>query len=297
MPELIKTQTHLQRNAQSVYILFADLKEYSANKHDLSLILKMETALYDIGHALFPETKHCFKVLGDGMLATDQNPVSLAQKALQIIDQIQSTFAADDAFKAKPQIRIALHRASAQHISERYLTYDLGQVQLPIFKDIAGEEVINTARIEPVVKPNHAFCSAAFAQDLQQLKTMGFNPDLETAPLDTFALGKSHDSFEVELHVVYAQKQVPNLDELRQHIREKLDRREETYQAASPLTAAYLNQGLQIGGDMMLQSNVLKGNTIHTGGGNITVGDGHKTEIQNADKIINIGKINKAEFN
>jgi len=55
--------------------MFADLKEYSANKYNSELILKMETVLYDIRYELFAENAHCFKVLGDGMLATDKNPV------------------------------------------------------------------------------------------------------------------------------------------------------------------------------------------------------------------------------
>lgn len=319
----MKTSTKTQKNEKKVYILFADLKEYSANKHDLDLILKMETVLYNIGSRLFPENKHSFKVLGDGMLATDKNAVVLSQKALEIVDEIESVFANDDSFKAKPKIRIALHVADKENISERYLTYELGAETLTIFKDIAGEEVINTARIEPIVKPNYVFCSDKFAQELANLSDMGMNDDFTTAKLDTYKLGKTHDSFEVTLSVVHHKGRNINVDELKAHVDEKLGKREETYQDASPLAGSYINQGTQITGNnnniitgdnnttvtgdnnKVGNKNTVEGVTIGNIGGDFNIGDknntnqnvNNSTKEQNAEQITNIEEMNNATFN
>jgi len=172
------------------------------------------------------------------------------QKALKIIEQIKEIFEKDAEFEKKPQIRIALHVATEQSLSERHTTYQLENQQFTVFKDIAGEDVINTARIEPVVKPNCVFCSNAFAVELKTLQSTGFNPDIETATLDTHKLGKEHDSFEVELFAVFHKNNQPNTTELKQHIHQKLDKREETYQQVSPLTGGYTNQGVQVLGDV-----------------------------------------------
>jgi hypothetical protein len=287
----MKMFTKTQPNANRVFIMFADLKEYSANKDSLELILKMENVLYQIGDESFPENEHCFKVLGDGMLATDKNPVALAQKAISIIDKIKKTFENDADFKTKPQIRIALHLANEASLSERRTTYQIENQEFTIFKDIAGKDVINTARIEPVVKPNYVFCSKDFALELQTLKSMGFNPDVEVTTLDTYKLGKEHDSFEVELFVVFNKNNQPNADELKQHINQKLEKREETYQNASPLAASYINQGTQIMGDSF--TNVK--NVVKNVKGNVHIG-GDKTYHQNAGTITNIGKIDKANL-
>ncbi len=289
----MKTTFKTQANANKLYIMFADLKEYSANKDSLELILKMENALYTIGNELFPENEHCFKVLGDGMLATDKNPVILAEKALKVVEKIRHTFENDGDFQKKPQIRIALHLA-VEPVSERYLQYEIGEQTLTIFKDIAGKDVINTARIEPVVKPNYVFCSQPFAQELTMLASMGFNPNIETESLGTHKLGKEHDNFEIELFSVFLKTQKPNTEELKQHINAKLEKREETYKDVSPLTGGYINYGTQVMGDMV--SNVgtfIKGENVSIE----QIGNNTTTNHQNAEKIYNIDKIDKADFN
>lgn len=228
-------RTYTQSNPETLYILFADLKEYSANKENLDLIGQMEDALYDIGAEYFDASKgHCFKVLGDGMVATDTDPEVLALKALLSVDYIQERFAQADEFKSTPQIRIALHVAQVGELRERHMSFPIGPDHtFDLFKDIAGSPVINAARIEPIVKPDFVFCSEAFKQAL------GSSSAVQTQVLGTYALGKKHDTFEVELHVVHPEAENPDLENLRTHIDDKLSDRQETYTNVSNIIQQY----------------------------------------------------------
>lgn len=301
----MKTERKVNKDTQ--YILFADLKEYSANKDSLDSIGKMEDALYEIGEKYFDEAEgHCFKVIGDGLLATDFDARDLAGKALEIITLIQNKFADDDSFEKKPKIRVALHLAEEGEIRERHVSYS---DTLTILKDIAGKEVINTARIEPIVMPNCVFCSATFAEYL------GKPRHIQKESLGKHELGKSHDKFELELFVLAQKDDALDVEALKKHIEDKLsdDKREETYQNASALSQTYINHGTQITGDgntivsgndnTVDSKNVLKDVKVGNVGGDFHVGDKNTTNTniekqynQNAEKVYNIDKIDKADF-
>lgn len=229
-----ESQFYTQLNQEKVYILYADLKEYSANKDDLNLIIEMEDVLYEIGIKYFDERQHCFKVMGDGIMATDKYADVLAHKALNIVEAIKTAFEDDDRFENKPKIRIALHLAEPQKMNERYLQFSEGEKRMSIFKDIAGEPVINTARIEPVVKPNYVFASKEFTEDLSETVGLGHES------LGVYELGKSHDIFEVELCSVFWESDKPDTAMLQAHLADKLDKRDDTYQNTSSMTNRFL---------------------------------------------------------
>lgn len=219
-----------QLNQEKVYILYADLKEYSAYKDNINLVIEMEDVLYEIGIKYFDERSHCFKVMGDGVLATDTDAYVLAEKALNIIEAVQDAFQEDDRFESKPKIRIALHLAYPEEMSERYLDFSMEGKAMQIFKDIAGEPVINAARIEPVVKPNYIFASKEFASEISADEDIGFES------LGNYGLGKKHDKFEVELCSIFRKDAKPDKVMLQEHLGEKLGNREETYKNSSSLT-------------------------------------------------------------
>jgi hypothetical protein len=216
--------------------------------------------------------------------------------SLDIIQEIKSSFENNERFVQKPKIRIALHVAQAGEISQRFLNFQLASEELKIFKDIAGEAVINTARIEPVVMPDYIFCSEPFAKELQAFKMLHANEGIETHPLGKYKLGKSHDEFEIELFSVYHLSQAPDFNALQAHIDEKLGKREQTYQEVSPLASGMLNLGTLIQGNVTLNQVTQGDNGISVQGNSNQI---NKTEIesqQNAEKIYNIEKIDKADF-
>lgn len=196
-------------NQKPIYILFADIKGYSANKENLTLISKIEDLLYEFGEKYFGDTENnCFKVLGDGMLGTSYDVAEIAKNALEIVKTLKERQEQGDFkdFIEKPTIRIALHVGTKEKVRERRLKKN-------VFKDVAGKAIIETARIEPVVKPNEVFCSQDFANALED-KT------IIATPLKRFELGKSHDSFNIGLCVLDDKKREKT--DLIQHIEGKL---------------------------------------------------------------------------
>lgn len=227
-----------EKNAKPIFILFADIKGYSANKKNLEVLAEIEDLLYGFGEKFFNDLKNnCFKVLGDGMLATSYDVKSLAEIAITIVYILKEKEKNGEFnhFIEKPKIRIALHVGRKETIIERRL-------KDKNIKDVAGEPIIETARIEPIVMPNEVFCSQDFATALEFAGTT----IMETTPLGNFELGKEHDSFKISLCVLHAEGEKKDVGILKKHIEGKLANKEKTYtQDASDLCKmSFLEYGL-----------------------------------------------------
>ncbi|TAE73250.1 MAG: hypothetical protein EAZ85_07470 [Bacteroidetes bacterium] len=233
-----KYKSMKNKNKDIMYILFADIKGYSANKKNLDLLAEIEDLLYGFGESYFNDTKNnCFKVLGDGMLATNYDIKTMAESALKIIETFKTKEKNGDFehFTEKPQIRIALHLGKKEKITERRLKDNA-------LKDVAGEPIIETARIEPIVMPNEVFCSQYFANALEF-----FNAEnIEATKLGNFELGKTHDSFKIDLCVLHAKDENKDVENFKEHIESKLVDKNKTYneEATDLCKMSFLECGL-----------------------------------------------------
>jgi class 3 adenylate cyclase len=142
-------------NERIVSMLFSDLKGYSKIKSDEIKTKLVNFTRTDILNQLLNSTNHIYQnTWGDAFFICSDNPVVLAEIALQIRDKIKNKdwmkFGLDEAIS----VRIALHAQTAQVI----VGLD-GTVS-----NVVGKGVDTTARIEPVTEPNEVFCSDVFQQ-------------------------------------------------------------------------------------------------------------------------------------
>jgi len=136
-------------------MLFSDLKGFSKIQND-----ELKTKLFrftrkDILDQLLNPSNHIYyNTWGDAFFICSDNPVALAEIALQIRDKIRNKDWAHFGLTEGIAVRIALHAQMA-----RVIMGPDGTVS-----NVVGKGVDKTARIEPVTEPNDVFCSDLFHQ-------------------------------------------------------------------------------------------------------------------------------------
>jgi len=136
-----------------VSMLFSDLKGFSKIQNDDLKTKLVNFARTDILGRLLNPTNHFYaNTWGDAFNICSENPVALAEIALQIRDKIKNTDWIKFGLNEDVEVRIALHAQIAQVIVENDGT----------ISNVVGKGVDTTARIEPVTIPNEVFCSETF---------------------------------------------------------------------------------------------------------------------------------------
>lgn len=138
-----------------ISMLFSDLKGFSKIKND-----ELKTKLFkftqtDILNQLLNPTNHIYhNTWGDAFYICSDNPVALAEIALQIRDKIRNKDWTQFGLNEDIAVRVALHAQMAQIVMEPGGTVS----------NVIGKGVDKTARIEPVTELNEVFCSDVFYQ-------------------------------------------------------------------------------------------------------------------------------------
>jgi class 3 adenylate cyclase len=136
-----------------VCMLFSDLKGYSKIKNDDLKTNLVKFAENDIiGQLLNPSNHIYVNTWGDAFYICSENPVALAEIALQMRDKIRNKDWVKFGLNEDLEVRIALHTQIARVMSDPD-----GKIS-----NVVGKAVDTTARIEPVTKPNDVFCSETF---------------------------------------------------------------------------------------------------------------------------------------
>jgi len=140
-------------NERIVSMLFSDLKGYSKIKSDEIKTKLVNFTRTDILNQLLNSTNHIYQnTWGDAFFICSDNPVVLAEIALQIRDKIKNKDWMKFGLNEAVAIRIALHAQTAQVIVGPDGTVS----------NVVGKGVDKTARIEPITEPNEVFCSDVF---------------------------------------------------------------------------------------------------------------------------------------
>jgi class 3 adenylate cyclase len=138
-----------------VSMLFSDLKGYSKIKNDEIKTKLVSFTRTDILNQLLNSSNHIYhNTWGDAFFICSDNPVVLAEIALQIRDKIKNKDWMKFGLNEVIAVRIALHAQTAQVIVEPDGTVS----------NVVGKGVDKAARIEPVTEPNEVFCSDVFHQ-------------------------------------------------------------------------------------------------------------------------------------
>lgn len=161
-----------------VSILFSDLEGYSKVKDD-TLKSRLVSILEDDvkNHILNPSNHFYYNTWGDAFFICSDNPAELADIALQMRDKVRNRNWKGLGYQDDIAIRIGLHiqRVKVSHNPDDTV------------KNVIGEGVDTTARIEPVTEPDQVFCSALFYQHLMTDE----NPKIKGLPVGKRQLAKS----------------------------------------------------------------------------------------------------------
>ncbi|TAE10473.1 MAG: hypothetical protein EAZ95_14680 [Bacteroidetes bacterium] len=199
--------------SKTLYIIFADLKGYGANAGNNDLLAKVTTFFFSLKDKYFADGKeHFFKPLGDGILATGHSLTDMAQKALAMRNDIKNHTWKQAGFPDNLNVRMALHVGEAiEHYNPN------GTI-----RDVSGTAVIQAARLEPYTMVGEVFCSQTYADLLAQDKTH----NLATINIGKYNLGKAHDTFELDIAVLFAESDKETYEEYKaekckKHLEEK----------------------------------------------------------------------------
>ncbi len=147
-------------------MLFSDLKGYSRLPSDLLMERAIGILETEVNHLLRPGTHDYHNTWGDAYFISSSDPVALAEIALRMRDFVRNIDWIRQGFPENLAIRVALHIAS---VVVR-LNSDNS------IRDLVGDGVNASARIEPITKPNAVYCSAKFFSFLDtQTKIRGVN--------------------------------------------------------------------------------------------------------------------------
>lgn len=158
-------------NAEQLSILVADVEDYSTLE-EFELRRFFKEVIEDIADALDTHGSRESNSWGDGVIAYFNDPRSAAECALDIRDLFRNTTWSSIGM-SDVQVRIALHTA----------TVFVGHNPIRESEGIVGTDVTLTARVEPVVTPNHIFTTSRFKQSLNSQvndKNIAFDKLYET---------------------------------------------------------------------------------------------------------------------
>jgi class 3 adenylate cyclase len=136
-------------------MLFSDLKGFSKIKNNELKMRLVQFTENDILGQLLNSSNHIYhNTWGDAFYICSDNPLVLAEIALQIRDKIRNKDWKQFGLNESIAVRIALHAQMARVM----LTPD------GVVSNVIGKGVDKTARIEPITEPNDVICSEAFYQ-------------------------------------------------------------------------------------------------------------------------------------
>lgn len=187
-PNPMNTET----TSKTLYVIFADLKGYGSNAGNNPLLAKVTDFFFGLQDKYFADkTQYFFKPIGDGILATGYNLADMAEKALAIRNEIKNHAWKKEGFPDNLNVRVALHTGEA------FVHYNSDAS----IREVSGTAVIQAARLEPYTMVGEVFCSQTYADLLAQDKTHNF----ATINLGKYNLGKTHDKFELDIAVLFAE--------------------------------------------------------------------------------------------
>jgi class 3 adenylate cyclase len=143
-------------NFETVYLLFADVKDYSRLTED-QLQNFYDSTVPEIFLLINKHKPFYTNSWGDAFLAVFRDAVNAAECALDLRDQFRNTRWEDRGLPESLGIRIALH-------SGRTFIFEDSVTKI---KSIVGREVTHASRIEPIVPPGEVFTTNLVAQTLE----------------------------------------------------------------------------------------------------------------------------------
>lgn len=149
-------------NKKTASILVADICDYSnLDRYDLGRFF--QHVIPEIADILDNNNAWEQNSWGDGVVAFFNSPKDAALCSLEIRDRFRNKDWAKDPYALSQdlEIRIALHTATIYE----------GHNAIRDSEGFAGTGINLTARIEPIVKPNHVFSSTRFINSLKPLIT------------------------------------------------------------------------------------------------------------------------------
>ena len=153
----------MQDKTQIVSILFSDIENYSQIQDD-HLILVIEKFNDEIKNNILNENNHFFhNTWGDAFFICSFDPVDMANIALDMRDKFKNTNWVRLGFSKNLSVRIGIHTEKVN------ISYEGN-----LIKNVSGYHVTSTARIEPIVEPNHIYCSEFFYKHLVKEKNINF---------------------------------------------------------------------------------------------------------------------------
>jgi class 3 adenylate cyclase len=163
---------------QIVSMLFSDVKDYSKIKDD-NLYRSLEDFCNEFQRQHLNEDNHFLcKTWGDAFFICSYDPVDIAEIALNLRDKFRNETWRRMGISLS--VRIGLHAEKVEILSENN-----GEV-----KDVVGQNVNTTARIEPIVDPDHIFCSEMFHK-------LSNEPHFRFVPLGQKQLAKNFGEMEL----------------------------------------------------------------------------------------------------
>lgn len=148
-------QINQDLNSEQLSILVADVEDYSS-LDEFELRRFFDEVLEDIADALDRHGSRESNSWGDGVIAYFNDPRSAAECGLEIRDLFRNTSWSAIGM-SDVRVRIALHTA----------TVFVGHNPIREAEGIVGTDVTLTARVEPIVTPNHIFTTEKFRQNLK----------------------------------------------------------------------------------------------------------------------------------
>lgn len=153
----------INNKTQIVSILFSDIEGFSKVQDD-QLILAIDKFNDEIKNNILNDQNHFFyNTWGDAFFICSYDPVDMANIALDIRDKFRNTNWKRLGFPENLRVRIGLHTEKVN------ISFD-GD----IVKNVSGYHVTSTARIEPIVAPNHIYCSEFFYKHIVGEKNINF---------------------------------------------------------------------------------------------------------------------------
>jgi class 3 adenylate cyclase len=204
----------MKQATKTLYIIFADLKGYGSNAGNNPLLAKVTDFFISLQNKYFADGKaYFFKRIGDGILVTGYSLIDMAQKAIVLRNEIKNHDWQGANFLQALNVRMALHTGEVIEHYKGDGTID----------DVSGTAVIQAARLEPYVMVGEVFCSQIYADLLTQHKTH----NLATINLGKHNLGKAHDTFELDIAVLFAESDKEMYEEYKsekckKHLAEKI---------------------------------------------------------------------------
>lgn len=143
---------------QQLAVIFSDIKKYSTIKSDrIYSLIHNELNKFIADHLQHDEHAIFYKKSGDGLLICATNCLFAANVALKLRDRFLSINWKEQDFSGAVIPRIAAHFGM--------ISLHRDELSKKV-EDVCGNNVIYTARIEPITPPAAVYCSKVFYDQL-----------------------------------------------------------------------------------------------------------------------------------